>query len=577
MTRRRWLPFLVGPSLALCGALAAAPTAAAATFTVDTTDDAPDATPGDGACATSGGACSLRAAIQEANMLPGPDVVKVPAGTYLIAREGVDEDKCATGDLDITSSISIMGDGARTTIIDANHRDRVFDVQATGAAVVTGVTVENGSADHGGGIRVEGGTLKLVECTVTANQAADTGGGIDNDFGVVEIERSTVNGNVAHDTGGGIENSGTATLRNVTVSGNTADVLGGGINNLGSTTANNTTVAENTLTGVDSDGQFVFMNTLIANNAGPDCQGTLTSRGFNLVRIVDTCTFDGDTSGDLLNMDPALGPLADNGGPTLTHALLTGSAALDAANTTTPGSPDPACEQTDQRGVTRPQGPRCDIGAFEACGTTGSAGGAMVDACAKACGNGVVDPGEECDDGTSNGTPGATCDASCKLVPGSPGGSMLPTCGDGHVDVGEECDDGNRQDGDGCSSSCTLEEPIGCPGGEDTCDTGACDCKAQFHGVNCILEKSVCDGEKLPLGVLKRISKARDMLASSCQSDDARRGRKLVKKAVKVLKKAERIRAAVVRKGAISDGCSTALTDMLSKARERCLRWRNSF
>jgi CSLREA domain-containing protein len=576
MRRNRLLPLFASSSIALFGVLAYAPRAMAATFTVNTTEDGTDATPGDAQCATEGGQCSLRAAIQEANMLPGPDTVRVPAGTYLIAREGENEDQCATGDLDITSSINIVGDGAATTIVDANHRDRVFDVLPTGAAVVSGVTVQNGSAEQGGGARVEGGTLKLVECTVTANQAADTGGGIDNDFGILEVERSTISGNVAHNTGGGVENSGTASFRNATVSGNTADVLGGGISNLGSATLNNSTVVTNTLTGVDNDGQLVFMNSLIANNAGPDCQGTLTSRGFNLIRIVDGCTFDGDTSGDLLNMDPALGPLADNGGPTFTHALLAGSAALDAANPTTPGSPDPACEATDQRGVTRPQGPRCDIGAYEACGTTGSAGGAQVDTCVSACGNGVVDSGEECDHGASNGKPGDTCDADCKVVPGSPGGAF-PTCGDGHVDDGEECDDANHKDDDGCTSDCRLEEPIGGKCDDNPCDGGSCDCKERFRGVNCVLEKTVCNGEDLPFGVLKRIAKARDMLASSCQTDDSRRGKKLVKKAMKVLKKAEKIRAGVVRKGGLSDDCSAALIDMLGKAREQCRSWRDTF
>jgi cysteine-rich repeat protein len=243
------------------------------------------------------------------------------------------------------------------------------------------------------------------------------------------------------------------------------------------------------------------MNSLPADNAGPDCQGTLTSRGFNLIRNTDGCTFDGDTSGDLHNMDPALGPLQDNGGPTFTHALLEGSAALDAANPATPGSGDPACEEDDQRGVTRPQGPRSDIGAFEACGVLGSPGGALLDGCVGACGDGVVDAGEECDSGSTNGDPGDPCDAGCKLV--SPGTTPLPGCGDGHVDDDEECDDGNNRDKDGCSSTCELEESLTCQNDEDE-DTG-CDPSAHFKALNCILETPVCKGESGPLGLLKRI------------------------------------------------------------------------
>src|SRR5262245_54350739 len=252
------------------GLLVAPRPAQAATLMVDTTDDGVDVTPGDGKCETSTGGCTLRAAIQEANALPGADVVRLPAGTYLIAREGSDEDHCATGDLDITSAISITGDGAATTIVDANHRDRVFDVLATGAAVITGVTIQNGSANDGAGVRVAAGTLRLVESTLTVNQASEAGGGIDNDAGVLEVIRSTVSGNVAHGSGGGVANSGTATLRNVTLSGNTADGLGGGLKNLGTATLNNVTVAGNTLSGVDTEGQLVFMNTILADNAGAD-------------------------------------------------------------------------------------------------------------------------------------------------------------------------------------------------------------------------------------------------------------------------------------------------------------------
>jgi CSLREA domain-containing protein len=546
---------------------------AAATFTVDTEEDGVDATPGDGECATEGDRCTLRAAIQEANMAPGPDAITLPAGMYLIAREGEDENKCATGDLDITSAISINGAGAATTIVDANHRDRAFDVRMTGAAIITGVTVQNGSARDGGGVRIEGGTLRLVESTVKDNQAADTGGGIDNDFGVLELLRSTVSGNVAHNTGGGIENSGTATLRNVTLSGNAADILGGGLSNLGLATLNNTTVTANTLTGVESDGQLVFMNSLLADNAGPDCLGTLTSRGFNLIRNTDGCKFDGDTSGDLHNMDPELGPLEDNGGPTFTHALLEGSAALDAANPATPGGGDPACEEEDQRGVARPQGPRSDIGAYEACGTSGSAGGAFVNGCVSVCGDGTVDPGEECDSGTTNGKPGDPCDAECKDVP--PGANPPPSCGDGHVDDDEECDDGNHKKEDGCSSMCKLEEPISCEDEED--DHDRCDPKARFKALNCILEQPVCKGESVPLGILKRIQKARVMLGIAAQSDDTHRGKRVVRKAVRTLKKAIKVHTGVVRKGALSSDCATALDEILTNAVGKCQIWRKSF
>src|SRR5262245_38225391 len=589
--RRSSLVCIVSSAVAFLGTLIASPPALAATFTVNSTDDVTDATPGDGQCATKAASCTLRAAIQEANAVPGPDSIRLPSGTFLIAREGADDDQCIEGDLDITCSITITGDTGTGSFIDANHRSRVFDVQPNGAAVISGVTIQNGSAEGGGGIRVNGGTLKLTDVTVSGNQAAAAGGGIWNDLGVLEVVRSTISGNVAHEEGGGIANGGTATLRNVTISGNTADMSGGGLRNLGSATLNNTTVAANTLTGVSNDGQLIFMNTLLANNAGPDCEGTLTSRGFNLIRTVSDCAFDGDTSGDLLNMDTALGPLQDNGGPTFNHALLAGaeasedahptsihallaeSAALEAANPTTPGTGDPACEDVDQRGVVRPQGPRCDIGAFEACADTGSPGGALVDACVGSCGDGVVGTGEECDSGSSNGAPGDPCDATCHLVTSQPGPE--PTCGNGTVDAGEECDDGNIKNEDGCSSTCTLEEPISCKDDHD-CDQDQCDAHSRFKDVNCVLESPVCRGEFLPGGVIKRIALARHRLAQASQTVSQGRGRKFVTKAVRVLNQAERIRKGSVRKGRLSPECAAALEQMLGDARRKCQSWRRS-
>src|SRR5262249_47514094 len=129
-------------TVAFLGTLIVSPPASAATFTVDSEDDATDATPGDGQCATKAGSCTLRAAIQEANALPGPDSIRLPSGTFLIAREGADDDQCIDGDLDITSSITITGGSASGSFIDGNHRSRVFDVRPTGAAVISRVTIQ---------------------------------------------------------------------------------------------------------------------------------------------------------------------------------------------------------------------------------------------------------------------------------------------------------------------------------------------------------------------------------------------------------------------------------------------------
>ena len=93
--------------------LGASAVAHAATFTVDITADA---VPGDGICATAAGACSLRAAVQEANALAGPDTIDLPAGTYVLTLAGPAEDAGASGDLDVHDTLTITGAGAATTM-----------------------------------------------------------------------------------------------------------------------------------------------------------------------------------------------------------------------------------------------------------------------------------------------------------------------------------------------------------------------------------------------------------------------------------------------------------------------------
>ena len=117
-----------------------------------------------------------------------------------------------------------------------------------------------------------------------------------------------------------------------------------------------------------NSGTVSFKNTIIAGNSGgslPDCRGTLTSQGHNLVQELALCTIDGDLTGNITGQDPNLGPLADNGGPTFTHALLDGSPAIDAGDDSVLDSP--LSLTTDQRGPGFPRlsGAHVDIGAFE--------------------------------------------------------------------------------------------------------------------------------------------------------------------------------------------------------------------
>jgi len=168
------------------------------------------------------------------------------------------------------------------------------------------------------------------------------------------------------ESAGGIANTGTLTLINSTVSHNTAEsgdgIYGGagGIQNGGTLTLSDSTVSGNAAEvggGIYNFGELTLTNTLVDNDCGG---GTALSGGGNLESPGATCGFDQPT--DQVNVTAEqlnLGPLADNGGPTETHALLPGSVAIDVI-------PEADCQlDTDQRGEPRPAGAGCDVGAFE--------------------------------------------------------------------------------------------------------------------------------------------------------------------------------------------------------------------
>lgn len=247
------------------------------------------------------------------------------------------------------------------------------------------IVTNNTSNNIGGGI-FNLGTLTINNSTIGNNIAAALGGtggggggGIENMGGTLTLNNSTVYGNTLKGdfTGSGISSSGTVELNNSTISGN----LGGdgsGISLFGSTVSiNNSTISKNQYYGLISQAsQVLLQNTIIAGNgAGGDCykdpiyNGTITSRGYNLIGNGTNCAITpiiGDLIGTKTNpIDPVLGPLQDNGGPTFTHALMGNSPAINAGNPAEPGSIGIACLVDDQRGVTRPEGDLCDIGAYE--------------------------------------------------------------------------------------------------------------------------------------------------------------------------------------------------------------------
>ena len=336
--------------------------------------------------------CSLREAIAAS---ASGDHIVIPGGTYtLVSTLGIDK------------SLALIGAGADSTIIQA-HSDpgastfRVFIITQPGDVSMSGVTIQHGKVtgeSFGGGIynntadaslsltntkvtrnsaTLDGGgvfsfgPLTVIDSTMSHNTADGRGGGIAHIFGLT-MTNSTVSDNFSTDSGGGIfSSSGPATFTNSTISGNTAGGDGGGIGNFGTATVTNSTISSNSAStqggGIYNNGTLTLTNTIIAGNSGspgPDCTGPVTSLGHNLIGTSDGCSFTPAT-GDLVNVDPLLGPLQDNGRPTFTHALLPGSPAIDAGD-------DVACPVTDQRGVARPVdgdgdgAATCDIGAFEA-------------------------------------------------------------------------------------------------------------------------------------------------------------------------------------------------------------------
>jgi CSLREA domain-containing protein len=363
--------FRSGVALAASVALAAAANAHAATFTVTRLDD-----PAPGACDSD---CSLREAVRAANAGSGGDTISIPAGHYRLTIAGPGEDAAATGDLDLAKSVTVAGSGARATVIDAGGGDRVFDVKAGLTASISDVTITGGFVDGNGGGIASAGSLTLVRDTVAGNSALlasnGNGGAIDS-AGTLTLSETEISGNAAYN-GGGINFGGTLSLTNSTVSGNTAggpgsNGNGGGISgSAGATlTATGATIVGNSaFNGLGSGGGIsasmaTLGGTIVANNVAHESNqsatfadncsvGTVATQGSNLSDATD-CNLVSPS--DQQNVPVLLGPLADNGGETSTHAVPAASKALNASA---------VCPGTDQRGATRRAGVPCDVGAYE--------------------------------------------------------------------------------------------------------------------------------------------------------------------------------------------------------------------
>jgi hypothetical protein len=350
------------------------------------------------ACKTISNALSLT--------LPGDSIFVAPA----IYRET----------LFIYFNLEIIGSGANTTIVDVrglNNQVVVVGSEPKVQVKLSGMTFRNGAGEEdGGGIYNCFGTLTVLDSVVTGNKissghgsfgygagiyncpsstltlinttisnnSALIGGAICNG-GTLTIMNSTFSGNVARQhEGGGIANYGTLTITNSTFSGNVArrsllgslagGILNGGLfQSSGTLAINNSTFSGNVARGGQGGGIFnvkgsivVLQNSIVANNTGGNCSGTLTSHGYNLSSD-GTCDFDG--AGDLNNTDPKLGNLRNNGGPTQTMAEFLDSPTVDAGNPKGCTDSRGHLLTTDQRGAPRPgkhkRDQRCDMGAFE--------------------------------------------------------------------------------------------------------------------------------------------------------------------------------------------------------------------
>jgi hypothetical protein len=356
------------------------------------------------------------------NLAAPGDTILIPPGTIVLTG-AAGENANATGDLDILKDLTIVGVGPELTVLDANHVDRVFDIQPTVTVTISGLGMRNGSVNpaapidpSGGGLLNRGVSTTLVDVIVEGNFAGG-GGGIANFAGTVALNGSAVRNNSSTGVtanGGGISNFAKLEITHSTISGNTvfgtsASTLGGGVINVGTMTMRDSTVVGNVASGNFGGGVYqtpfagtlalanvtiagnrvgaglgsgfgggladassvpvTIVNTLIADNetgpagTGPDCWGPITSLGHNLVQDPSGCTLVAGP-GDILRRRAGLRAFGDNGGPTETYSVRRGSRAVDAGD-------DAACGSPDQRGVARPVDGDgdgvavCDIGAFE--------------------------------------------------------------------------------------------------------------------------------------------------------------------------------------------------------------------
>ncbi len=265
-----------------------------------------------------------------------------------------------SGELAISHDLTITGPGARVLALDGNTSSRIFNISG-GTVQISGLTIQNGSSTGAGGAVMNTGRLTATSCKFYSN-SGQTGGAIYSgssgpfDFtgGGTTLKGDTFDGNTATTYGGAFVNTSLiagSSATNCTFSGNSA-ANGGGLLNSANLTVTNCTFSGNSATssggGLYSTQRTTVTGSLFAGNTGGDIHGSVTSGGSNLLGDADGNGLTNGTNHDQTGVSTAtanLGALADNGGPTPTCAVLTGSPAI--------GGDYALATSTDQRGLFR--------------------------------------------------------------------------------------------------------------------------------------------------------------------------------------------------------------------------------
>ncbi|MCB9077787.1 MAG: right-handed parallel beta-helix repeat-containing protein [Anaerolineaceae bacterium] len=266
----------------------------------------------------------------------------------------------------------ISSKGSRLTITDSQMKEN--DAESGGGlstindtTIISNTEIMSSTGHYGGGLYSERSALELMNNQIS-NNSATYGGGLYLLEETLALVNSTITGNASTADGGGIylDSDNVVNFYNVTITNNTADSdsdedgQGGGIFFYSPAEA---LTATHTIIGANVDSS--------PSSKHPDCSGSLISAGYNLIQNSTGCVISGDLTTTIIGVSPNLGPLQNNGGATLTHALLAGSPAIDAGNPAGCTDHNGLPLITDQRGFVRPvdgdsnSSVICDIGAYE--------------------------------------------------------------------------------------------------------------------------------------------------------------------------------------------------------------------